>query len=290
MRTWTRRRRTPITIVVLAVAAFGLAAPPGHADEDDGSVPGSCRLHPTHVVNPGCVPALAEDVREPGITLPNLSPDVRTVAVQRPWILDEETQTYFQGSRVLAFDSWVQNLGDVPLELVADDPQNPTTALQCVSWTGHVCREKRVVGEYVWHEEHAHFHFTDFADYQLRKLTPEGRPDYSADGLLAISEKVSFCLVDGSLIDVLDPAPPFYLSCGPTLQGVSPKWADVYGTGTQGQNLPIEEFGDGRYALIVTMDYANRLYESDDTDNVVELTVEVSGDMTQATIVDKHRP
>lgn len=264
-------------------------AAPSQAEED-GPVPGSCALHPTHVVNPGCTPALTEDVREPGITLPNLSPDVRTVQVLHPFVFDEETQTFSQGGPELAFDGWVQNFGDVPLEIVADDPNNPTTALQCVSWTGHVCRQKQVVGEYEWHEEHNHFHFTDFADYQLRRLTPEGRPDYSDAGLLAISEKVSFCLVDASPIDVLDPAPPFYFSCGPTLQGVSPKWADVYGIGTPGQSLSIEGLADGRYALIVTMDYANRLYETDDTDNVVEVTVELSGGLTQAVIVDKRVP
>lgn len=284
-----RRRKTPVAVVALAVAVFGMAGP-GHAEEDDGPVPGSCTPHPTHVVNPGCVPVLTSDLRNPGITLPNLSPDVRNVGVQRPFIFDEETQTFFQGGPGLAFDGWIQNFGEVPLELVADDPNNPTTALQCVSWTGHVCREKRLVGEYVWHQEHGHFHFTDFADYQLRRLAPDGRPDYSADGLLAISEKVSFCLVDVSLIDTMKPAPPFYLSCGPALQGVSPGWADVYGMGTPGQSLSIEGLSDGRYALIVTMDYADHIYETDDTDNVVEVIVEISGSLTQAAIIGKNRP
>ena len=286
----SRRHRGPVTVLAVALATFGMAAP-GSA-EDDRPVPESCKPHPTtHVVNPGCVPALTSDIRDPGLAFPNLSPDVRNVQIQRPFVFDEATQTFHEGPLPeLAFDGWVQNRGDVPLELVADDPENPTTAMQCVSWTGHVCREKRVVGEYEWHEEHSHFHFTDFADYQLRRLAPDGRPDYSDAGLLARSEKVSFCLVDAALIDLLDPAPPFYLSCGPTLQGVSPKWADVYGVGTPGQSLSIEGLGDGRYALIVNMDYADHLYESDDTDNVVEVTVEISNGMTQAAIVDKRVP
>ena len=284
----TRRRHPLVLFVAAAVLALGFGSPV--EAEDDGPVPGSCTLHPTHVVNPGCLPASTSDIREPGITLPNVSPDVRNVQIMRPFVFDEASQTFFQGPPELAFDGWVQNLGDVPLELMADDPSNPTTAMQCVSWTGHVCREKRVVGEYEWHEEHSHFHFTDFADYQLRRLGPDGSPDYSDAGLLAISEKVSFCLVDGSLIDAFDPAPPFYLTCGPTLQGVSPKWADVYGIGTPGQSLSIDGLGDGRYALIVNMDYADHLYESDDTDNVVEVTVEISNGMTQAAIVGKRVP
>lgn len=286
MRLARGRHRSLATAVVVAVAAFGMVSPA--QAEEDGPVPEPCTLHPTHVVNPGCVAAATSELRDPGITLPNVSPDVRDVQVLPLYVFDEATQTFVQRGPQLVFDSWVQNLGDVPLELVADDPDNPTTAMQCVSWTGHVCREKRVVGEYEWHNEHGHFHFTDFADYQLRRLGPDGRPDYSDSGLLAISEKVSFCLVDVSLIDSGDPAPPFYLSCGPTLQGVSPKWADVYGIGTPGQHLSVTGLTDGRYALIVTMDYADHLYESDNTDNVIEVTVEISGGLTQAAIVDKR--
>jgi hypothetical protein len=279
-----RARR--VAVLVASVAALLASPSPTRAEP----VPSSCTLHPTHVVNPGCVPAATSEIRDPGITLPNISPDVRSVHVVRPFLFDEASQTVVQGPPELQFDSWVQNLGTVPLELVADDPNNPTTALQCVSWTAHVCREKRTVGEYAWHEEHKHFHFQDFADYQLRRLGSDGRPDYSDAGLLARSEKVSFCLLDIALVDATKPAPPFYVTCGPTLQGVSPGWADVYSSGTPGQSLSVDGLPDGRYALIVDMDYGNRLYETDDTDNVVEVTVEVSGGLTEAVIVEKHRP
>src|SRR5688500_14606258 len=211
-----------------------------------------------------------------------MTPEVRTVAIGPRYVLDEETMTYVEDGTEFQFDGWVQNTGSVPLELVADDPNNPTTATQCVRWTSRVCRERQVVGEYAWHEEHAHFHFQDFADYQLRQLGPDGRPDYSEAGLLRRSEKVSFCLVDNNLIDVTKPAPPFYLSCGPTLQGVSPGWADVYGTATEGQSFPMEGLADGRYALVVSMDYGARLLATDNTDNVAEGTVEISGNGTQA--------
>jgi hypothetical protein len=174
---------------------------------------------------------------------------------------------------------------------MADDPTAPTTVEQCVAWTANrVCRQSQVVGEYAWHEEHSHYHFQDFADYQLRHLAADGRPDYSNVGLISRSEKVSFCLVDSSFVDILDPAPPFYLTCGPALMGVSPKLADVYTTGTPGQELSIEGVADGRYALIVNLDHANRLHETNDSDNVVEVTVEISEGGTQAAIVGKHHP
>jgi hypothetical protein len=280
------RRHRAAASVVIAVLALAPSAP-GAAE---GPVPEPCKLHPTHVVNPGCVPAATSELREPGITLPNITPDVRTVAIGPRFVFDEETMTYVEDGRELRFDGWVQNTGTVPLELVADDPNNPTTATQCIRWTNRVCREYREVGEYAWHDEHSHFHFQDFADYRLRRLAPDGRPDYSDEGVLRVSEKVSYCLVDSALADITKPSAPFYLSCGPTLQGVSAGWADVYGTTMDGQSFPIDGLPDGHYALVVAMDYGNRLLETDDTDNVVELTVEISGGGAQATIIARHHP
>lgn len=284
--------RKKLHISVLGVAAILTATGLGTPARADHAppVPDSCSLHPTHVVNPGCAPALESELREPSHSYPNIVPDVQNVQTARPFVFDPETGTVFQGPLVIQFDGWVQNTGRVPLELMADDPTAPTTVMQCVAWTTHVCRESTVVGEYAWHDEHGHYHFQDFADYQLRRLGPDGRPDYSDAGLISMSEKVSYCLVDSSLIDTLDPAPPFYVTCGSALMGVSPKWSDVYSVGTPGQELSIDGLPDGRYALIVSFDYANRLLESDDTDNVVEVTVEISGNGTAAAIVSKHRP
>src|SRR5687768_2079137 len=124
----------------MAVATFGMT--PTIVRAEEGPVPEPCKLHPTHVVNPGCIPALTSDVRDPGITLPNISPDVQHVEIQRPFTFDEDTQTVYEGPLSLLFDGWVQNFGEVPLELVADDPNNPTTAMQCVSWSNHVCQQR----------------------------------------------------------------------------------------------------------------------------------------------------
>ena len=64
----------------------------------------------------------------------------------------------------------------------------------------------------------------------------------------------------------------------------------MYTAGTPGQELSIEGLPDGRYALVVTMDYADHIYETDNSDNVVEVTVELSGSGTQAAIVGRRVP
>lgn len=179
--------------------ALGFGAP-GQADEDDGLVPGSCRLHPTQVVNRGCVPAPTENLQDtiedppdasdvlgdPGITYPNLVPDVRDVFILRPFVFDPETNTFVQGPPQLWFDTWSQNLGTVSLQTTVEEVESPesSTVSQCVSWcTDWLCERQEPVGGYTWHAEHTHFHFDEFAAYELRRLGADGRPDYSDAGL-----------------------------------------------------------------------------------------------------------
>lgn len=83
---------------------------------------------------------------------------------------------------------------------------------------------------------------------------------------------------------------PFYMTCLPTVQGISAGWADIYGPGLAGRQFPLDGITDGRYALVVSMDYADRIYETDDPDNVVELFIELSDGVTKATIIGRNRP
>src|SRR5687768_3631929 len=174
------------------------------------------------------VRAQAEDpldpvLDDPGRTYPNLVPNTATVQVWNYRIIDENFNT--EPGLFLWFDTRAQNLGDVPVQLTIDEVDTPesSTVSQCLSWRSadaHLCRETEVVGGYTWHEEHSHFHYEDFARYQLRRLAPDGRPDYSSEGLIGGSEKVSFCFIDSE--KVRDDASPlfFYETCAPTVQGI----------------------------------------------------------------------
>lgn len=230
------------------------------------------------------LPARAADpldpyLGDPGRTLTNLVPNVEDVSIQTTRTIDDGFNT--EEGLFLWFDTRAQNLGTVPVQLTVDKVDTPesSTVSQCVSWRsaeGHVCRETEVVGGYTWHEAHRHFHYEDFAAYQLRSLAPDGRPDYSPAGLLRVSEKVSFCFIDSRQVRDDARPTPLYQSCLPAIQGITPGWTDIYTSDMEGQNLDIAGLPNGRYALITDLDYENTLRETNDDDNYIEVTIEIS--------------
>ncbi|HEV3474536.1 MAG TPA: lysyl oxidase family protein [Actinomycetota bacterium] len=160
-------------------------------------------------------------------------------------------------------------------------------AYQCVAWvTERVCQDRRLVGQFVFHAAHDHYHFEDYALYELRRLDETGRPDMSPEGLAAPGVKASFCLIDYDR-DGSPPHPvyehehPLYLTCtgsfGVGVQGISPSWRDTYRSGLDGQQIPIDGVPDGDYAVVVTADPKNRLAETNETDNVSFAPVRLRG-------------
>lgn len=278
-----------------AALAFGLLSATLVVPARAGSapLPDSCKLHPTKVLNPGCLPEATSDVREPGITLPDLRPDVEELFVLPEILLDPETRTFYEGPPLLYFDTHAQNIGFVPFDLRMDDPDalGTSTVSQCVSWTSELCRGRQVVGGFAWHEEHRHFHFQDFADYHLRKVTAAGEPDYAETGVVNASEKVSFCLIDSRQIRSEPVSPTRYTEpCTPVRQGISPGWADIYGTNLDGQQLSLGASPDGIYALVITLNPTHNALETDPTNNVVEVFFELSGGGRTATMIEKRWP
>lgn len=295
-----RKRPRHGRVLALAVLSLGLLSLPGApATAEAELVPGSCKTHPRHLLNPGCVPALVESggalVEEAtgyDITYPDLVPNVTEVLIWRPWIWDPEAQTITFGPPVLAFDTHAQNLGEVPVDLLTDDVTNRagSTVSQCVAWTtNYGCRERVQVGGFSWHEEHSHFHYNEFADYEFRRTLADGTPDYSAAGLIDVSEKVSFCLMDSER--VRDDALLWrYTQCDATNQGISSGWTDIYGWTLPGQDFALTGVPDGRYAIIVDMNTAGHLHETNADNNRVEVIVDVSTNPDSAVIVSTRHP
>ena len=125
----------------------------------------------------------------------------------------------------------------------------------------------------IFHPAHNHWHFQDFASYELR--APE------TGDVIAATSKVSFCAVDFTPFDVTllgHPTDPYYDTCSEDdTEGISVGWADTYTWPLAGQEIDIRDVPDGHYCLAVTGDPANILRESDESNNEAVSSVTLNG-------------
>lgn len=192
-----------------------------------------------------------------------------------------------QEPRLLRFTTVATNVGPRPVDLIGVPSEDPLSLVghQCVRWTGPVCSDREAVGALRWHGEHRHWHFNDFAVYELRRLTPSGDVDRSPEGLIGDSTKASFCLEDTErATDEASPVPA-YRGCSGVVQGISPDWSDVYLATTPGQQIVLDGVTDGRYGLVVRVDPLNRLIERDEQNNDAWAVIEIANNVTTARLV-----
>jgi hypothetical protein len=129
----------------------------------------------------------------------------------------------------------------------------------------------RPTGELEYEPEHGHIHFENWAVYRLRTVSSDGSPG----PVVSQGTKTSFCLFD---VQVLDYSNPYlqesrYWQCDPTVQGITPGWADVYDYTVPGQWLDITGLPDGHYWLEAEVDPNNQILELDETNNVSRIEI-----------------
>lgn len=226
--------------------------------------------------------------------LPNL--------VTRP-IVDVHIQKAV-GTKLLRFSTIVGNRGPGPAELFPDvpdtsdcdhdgDPDNDRIASQRIfndsNENGTFERgvdsaaSTQVIGCFIFHPEHNHWHFEEFERYELRRI--------KSGKVLASSEKVSFCLLDtGTFGDILGtPSSPHYGPCNEDVtMGLSVGWSDIYQSNLFGQELDVRGLPAGRYCLAMVADPGGRVEESNETDNGRSTVVQIAGPM--ATDLDRRCP
>jgi hypothetical protein len=138
------------------------------------------------------------------------------------------------------------------------------------------------VGCFEFDKQHRHWHFEDYASYELQEL----------DGtIVGQHAKVGFCLLDTDQVAVGlpgEPVGPYYGSavsvCGDLqVQGISVGWADIYQAVLPGQSIGITGVQDGTYCLVSTVDPENLLQETDEADNEARLQIQITGN-TVATL------
>lgn len=177
--------------------------------------------------------------------------------------------------RELRFSTTVRNIGQGPVELVGalDERTNRVEAKQRLQRADGP-PEERFAGVMVFHPEHRHWHLVDFATVELWTY----RPDGSLDQLTGSTGKITFCLLDMAALPELVPnAAPEFIECDWQRQGISAGWSEIYDASLPGQQMDISAVGDGRYALRTTLDPANWLRESNDTNNSATIYIELDG-------------
>lgn len=130
------------------------------------------------------------------------------------------------------------------------------------------------VGCFRFDERHQHWHFKNYARYELARLS---------DGqVVAAHEKVGFCLLDTDQPYPGIPGSPtggFYRSCQPDKpQGLSAGWSDVYDSNLPGQFVDVTNVPDGDYCFSSTENPAGRLVESEVGDNTATQALRLAGE------------
>lgn len=216
---------------------------------------------------------LLEDRRTPAVSQ---LPDLTTWADQgrgflSDWYLDTSTTA---GRTLLRLSNAIANVGTGPLE-IRGGPVNSNgtqTVLQRIyDDTGAFV--DRPAGSFVYHAEHGHVHFEDFAQYNLRAVT-------SGDGVGAVvasGAKTSYRLEDTT---VYNSSLPGYSSTrgyygGGQTQGISVGWADYYHRSLAGQWIDVTHVAAGTYWLESVADPLNRIAESNENNNAARIKISI---------------
>jgi lysyl oxidase len=197
----------------------------------------------------------------------DLLPDLQTLEPR-----DLRVETVRVGPRLerrLRFSNEVQNAHTGPLELVPrsedcdgdGDVKNDRRAYQRVyrDKDGNGFFERGIdtgfsevpIGCMIFHPQHQHWHFENFARYELTTLPSAG------GAIVRSSTKVAFCIIDINRHPELglpgSPAAKYYTTCGRnSTYGISVGWSDEYASTVAGQYVTITGVPDGQYCLAST--------------------------------------
>ena len=221
-----------------------------------------------------------------GARLPDLLP---VVDAAKGYVYGWEYDTkQISGRTLLRLTTAVGNGGAGPMEIRGGtiNPDDTQNVFQRVFLEGGGFTD-RLAGTFTYHPSHRHTHFDDFAAYRLRPILPGG----GAGEIAASGEKVSFCLLDTDRYAPSlpgSPALPRYMTCD-AFQGISVGWADVYDKTLPDQWIDVTDLPDGRYWLDVVIDPDNSILESDETNNLARVPIDLLKP-SQAPYVTWHLP
>ena len=186
----------------------------------------------------------------------------------------------------LGFESSVDNLGPGPLVIEgrrSSTAEPEMVADQTISQSDGSTRTVAGVGrlQYVYSEDHDHWHLLGFDRYELRRAR-----NYA---LVAPDQKTGFCLGDRYETETGSTAPgepgkAFYTSyCGRTqtgllslVEGISPGYGDVYFANLEGQFVDVTGVGAGEYYLVHRVNADRKLAERSYRNNAASVRIALS--------------
>ena len=126
-------------------------------------------------------------------------------------------------------------------------------------------------GWFTYHAGHNHIHFDDYALYTLQPVNAPG-------GSSRTGQKTTFCIMDTTAVNTSLPGAPgaaVYNTCTTQIQGMSVGWGDTYGSHLVGQEIDFTNNADGIYQLKIEVDPKTLLVESNKSDNVSCVLVDI---------------
>jgi hypothetical protein len=202
----------------------------------------------------------------------------------------DETAQY-GSTRCLRFDNDTRNLGSGPMILrFTYDPQafvpGSCDMTQEIIVSGGTVAD-RSAGPCLFHPQHGHFHYQNYAIYQLFGVSASGQPSAQP---VAASHKVGFCTIDvddynfglaggaqrprtysfpacnipNAYSTQLPTSSPYFPSGLPEYMGISPGWGDVYTWDLPAQYIDISNnVPDGVYEVVSRANFDNGILTSD---------------------------
>jgi len=184
--------------------------------------------------------------------------------------LDTET---IPGRTLLRIATATANEGAGALELRGKEAVGELQTVDQRIYHADGCFEDVKAGEFEYHPSHGHIHFDGWGEYRLHEITASG----GAGAVVAKGDKVSFCVLDVAAYNTdLPNAPsnPVYGGCN-QFQGLSVGWADVYAAFLPDQYIDITDISPCSYWLAVEVDPENKIVESDETNNITRILVDL---------------
>jgi hypothetical protein len=254
----------------------GLVPAPASASQTvDPSLATAAAVHDAGWDQPDTPPldGPGQDEPRPNASAGLYLPDLRTLP-----LFDLHIRVLPGGQRSLRLANTIWNSGQGPLELTGEfnAVTNRTRVVQHIHTADGGWREV-LVGEFVWHPTHDHWHFDEFTLYELWTL----KADHSLDQVVASSDKLSYCVIDSDVVD--RELPGFsprrsYANCGQRQQGLSVGWGDTYKSFLDGQSLDLTGLPDGFYALTSRVNPNGVIRETDYTNNSTRAYLALLGD------------